>query len=154
MATKKKAAKKKATKANGARKKTTKRATATTKAGKPRASTQLEPLQIRGNLFLEYRAAIAELFEARSRLKLLENRLKQELADEKYKVLLKIQNGRNDALRDVATRQGAFKDLQARICQKFGIEMDQLVNYTINEYSGAIVFTPPKEEGEPANTKT
>jgi hypothetical protein len=151
-ATKKKATKKKATKRKGPR--VSKRATATRKNGKPRASTQLHPLQLRGNLFLEYKAAMAEMFEARTRLKLMEHRLREELQDEKYAILLKIQNGRNDALRDVSEKQTAFKGVQARVCEKFGIEQDQLVHYTINETSGAIVFTPPKEEGDGASAET
>lgn len=121
---------------------------ATTKAGKASARTQLEPLQIRGKLFLEYRAAMAEMFEARTRLKLYEEQLRQELQDEKYQPLLKLQNVRNETLRDVAEKQSSFKSVQARVCAKLGIPQDELVNFTINEYSGTIVFTPPKETSD------
>lgn len=148
--------KKKATKKKAAtrRVKVPARATATRKNGKPRTTTQLHPLQLRGNLFLEYKAAMAEMFEARTRLKLMEHRLREEMAQEIYKPLLKIQNGRNDALRDTAEKQAAFKQVQARVCEKFGISQDELVHYTINEESGAIVFTPPKEEGDGVSAQT
>lgn len=152
MATKRK-------RANGAavpKAQTSKAVTATTKAGKAAARTQLEPMKISGKLFLEYRAAMAEMFEARTRLKLYEEQLRQELLDEKYAPLLKLQRVRNDTLRDVAEKQSSFKDVQTRVCAKLGIPEGELVNYTINEYSGTIVFTPPKEvdEGSSANKDT
>lgn len=124
------------------------RATAARKNGKPRASTQLEPLKLRGKMFLEYRAAMAELFESRATLKLAEEQLRIEGMKPEYRPLFKLQDERNDALRAVATRQTAFKQVQARVCAKFGIEMDELVHYTINEMSGAIVFTPPKDDAK------
>jgi hypothetical protein len=117
---------------------------AVTKKGKPKASTQLAPLKLTGKLFFEYRAAMAELFESRTRLELCEERLRAEMRDEKYAPLLRLQSARNESLRGVAGKQTVFKDVQERVCKKVGIPRAELEKYTINEYSGAVVFTPPK----------
>lgn len=119
------------------------------KPHKTRAKDPLHPMRLSGKMFLEYKAAMEALFHARKELELREVLLKIEMQKPEYAPLLKLQNQVNDALRSVAPAQTHFKQIQAMVAEKFGIDQRDLYKYTINEYSGAMVFTPPKEDEAP-----
>lgn len=144
-----------------AAKKATKKAPVKKAAKKPaekprkmRARDPMHSMRLSGKMFLEYKAAMEALWHARKELELRELQLQVEMGKPEYAPLLKLQNQVNDALRSVAPAQTHFKQIQAKVAEKFSIDPRELYKYTINEYSGAMVFTPPREDDQAPTTSS
>ena len=108
-------------------------------------SNDVAPMRLRGNMFLEYRAMLAELAEQRALLDLAQLKFNAERSKPEYAPLLKLQEEMQIALNDSSRVQGAFKAIQAKVAAKFGKSVDELNKHTINQHSGMIVFTPSQE---------
>jgi hypothetical protein len=118
----------------------------TKKVKRKKSSDGVHAMKLSGKLFLEYKAAMEAFFHAKKELELRELQLQVECSKPEHLPLLRIQNTVKEALKNVAPAQTHYKKVQAKVAEKFGIEQRELYKYTINEYSGAMVFTPPKDD--------
>lgn len=108
-----------------------------------RKNAQDAPMKIRGNLKLQYHAAVLEVKAAEAELKAQEATIKRRCEqDESFAEAISMMSHRTQIEKDLSK---AFSNLYAvgrKVCVKLGIAFEDFGKYTVETESGNVVYMP------------
>ena len=131
--------KKKPAKKKPAPKKTPTKKRPAKKSSRAGMATELAwPIRLRGNLLLEFKAALAELERAQSDRKRIGLELTIESAKPVHLPLLKLQSEAQEATRQIRAAADIFGEVQKKFGAKHGLSPKQLENLSFDPDSGAV----------------
>jgi len=132
-------------------KKVTKKAPAKKKSTAKKGSksvADIAPMRMRGKLYWEFKAAFAEMMEARASHENMRIRVEAEKTKQIYKPLVLLMNESDAAHRHMVMKQGEFSAVQTQVAKKFNIPQDEILQWSFDTETG-IVYPPgetPKKQ--------
>lgn len=99
-------------------------------------------MQLRGSLFYQYRALMAETNELATKASLADSTLVEYSKKPELAEVFLAMNFRDKAVLDYQAKRREFGAVQLKVAKKFGIKPQDLGNYAIDPETGVMKYAP------------